>query len=69
DGIANTVTETKTVYVPRDDPGSGWHLAWGFSGKFDKRLNSVFGIAIEGNVVALREYIDHAVLVSLSAQF
>ena len=69
DGVANTVTETKTVYIPRDDPGSGWHLSWGFSGKFDKRLNSVFGIAIEGNVVALREYIDHAILVSLSAQF
>ncbi|MBR6021207.1 MAG: tetratricopeptide repeat protein, partial [Kiritimatiellae bacterium] len=69
DGIANTVTETKTVYVPRDDTGSNWHLSWGFSGKLEKRLNSIFAVDLEGNVVALREYIDHAVLLSLSAQF
>ncbi|MBR6022792.1 MAG: hypothetical protein IK066_10315, partial [Kiritimatiellae bacterium] len=69
DGLANTVKETKTVYVPRDDPGSDWHLSWGFAGKLDKKLTPIFGIGIEGNVVALREYIDHAVLLSLSAQF
>lgn len=69
EGVANTVTETKTVYVPRDDPGSDWHLAWGFAGKFDKRLNSYLSLGLEGNVVALREYIDHAVLLSLAVQF
>lgn len=69
DGVANTVKETKTVYVPRDDPGSDWHLSWGFNGKLDKKLTPIFGIGIEGNVVALREYIDHAVLLSVSAQF
>ncbi len=69
DGVANTVTETKTVYVPRDDPGSDWHLSWGVAGKLDKRLNSIFSLSLEGNVIALREYIDHAILISLSAQF
>jgi tetratricopeptide (TPR) repeat protein len=69
DGIANTVTETKTVYVPRDDTGSNWHLSWGFNGKLEKRINSILAVDLEGNVVALREYIDHAVLLSLSAQF
>ncbi|MBP5788558.1 MAG: polysaccharide deacetylase family protein, partial [Kiritimatiellae bacterium] len=69
DGMANTVKETKTVYVPRDDPGSDWHLSWGFNGKLDKRLTPIFGLSLEGNVVALREYIDPAVLLSLSAQF
>ena len=69
EGVANTVTETKTVYVPRDDPGSPWHLSWGCSGRLEKRLTPVFTLNLEGNVVALREYIDHAVLVSLSAQF
>ncbi len=69
EGVANTVTETKTVYVPRDDPGSNWHLSWGFAGKLEKRLNTVLTLNLEGNVVALREYIDHAVLLSLSAQF
>jgi tetratricopeptide (TPR) repeat protein len=69
EGVANTVTETKTVYVPRDDPGSGWHLAWGCAGRLEKRLNSILTFNLEGNVVALREYIDHAILVSLSAQF
>jgi tetratricopeptide (TPR) repeat protein len=69
DGIANTVKETKTVYVPRDDPGSGWHLSWGFAGKLEKHLNSILSLGLEGNVVALREYIDHAVILSLTAQF
>ncbi|MBR6023062.1 MAG: tetratricopeptide repeat protein, partial [Kiritimatiellae bacterium] len=69
DGLANTVTETKTVYVPREDPGSDWHLSWGFAGKLDKKLTPIFAIGLEGNVVALREYIDHAVLLSVSAQF
>ena len=69
DGMANTVKETKTKYVERNDPGSDWHLSWGFTGKLDKRLTPVFGLSLEGNVVALREYIDHAVLLSLSAQF
>ena len=69
DGMANTVKETKTKYVERNDPGSDWHLYWGFTGKLDKRLTPVFGLSLEGNVVALREYIDHAVLLSLSAQF
>ncbi len=69
DGVANTVTETKVVYVPRDDPGSDWHLSWGFAGKLDKRLNTILTLGLEGNVVALREYIDHAILLSLTAQF
>ena len=69
DGMANTIKETKTKYVERNDPGSDWHLSWGFTGKLDKRLTPIFGLSLEGNVVALREYIDHAVLLSLSAQF
>ena len=65
DGIANTVTETKTEFLPLEDGGAGWHAMWGFSGAYEKNLTSSLALIIEGQVMALRDYIDHTALIYL----
>ena len=65
DGVANTVTETKTEFLPLEDGGAGWHAMWGFSGAYEKNLTSSLALIIEGQVMALRDYIDHTALIYL----
>ncbi len=68
-GVANTVVEEKTAFVISEDQNTGWHRIWGFNGKYEQKLNSYFGLTIEADVVALREYIDHFILIYVTATF
>ena len=69
DGLANTVKETKTEYLPLEDGGAGWHAMWGFSGTYEKYLTPSLALIIEGQVMALRDYIDHTALIYLRFYF
>ncbi len=69
DGVANTVTQTGTEFVISEDENTGWHRIFGVSGKYERALTPWLDLTIEGEVVALREYIDHFILVYLSATF
>lgn len=69
EGVANTVTETKTEYVPMEDGGAGWHAMWGFSGTFEKDLTRSLTLIMEGQVMALRDYIDHTASIYLRFYF
>ena len=48
---------------------SDWGYIWGFRGKYDHRINDTFSVGIEGTVTALREYVDHQLVMSLTAEF
>ena len=69
DGVANTVEETATDYYLMEPGGSGWHKIWGFGGAYGRNLTSMLTINIEGQVMALRDYIDHSVLLYLRLRF
>ena len=69
DGVANTVTETVTEYQPLEDKDAGWHKVWGFSGTYEKDLTPSLTVIIEGQVMALRDYIDHSALLYLRYYF
>ena len=69
DGVANTVEETGIEFVPMETSASGWHKIWGFSGTYEKNLTSRLTLNIEGEVVALRDYIDHSLLIYLRLSF
>ena len=57
----------------RQDDGlsqsSDWGYIWGFRGKYEQRLNQTFTLGVEGNVNALRDYVDHQIVLGISAQF
>lgn len=57
----------------RQDDGlsqtTDWGYIWGFRGKFEQRLNQTFTLGVEGNVNALRDYVDHQILLGITAQF
>ena len=65
DGVANTVTEEKTVKVPIDDDASGWSLAWGVDCQYEKALGNHTYLILSGKVTALHEYIDHTFTLNL----
>ena len=69
DGVANTVEEKGTEYVLMETGASGWHKVWGFSGNYEKDLSKSLTLIIEGQVMALRDYIDHSALVYLRLNF
>lgn len=46
-----------------------WGYMWGFRGKYNQKLTDVFSLGIEANVAALKEYIDHQLVISLNLQF
>ncbi len=69
DGVANTVEETATDYYLMEPGGSGWHKIWGFGGAYERNLTSWMTFMIEGQVMALRDYIDHSVLLYLRIRF
>ena len=49
--------------------GSDWKMAWGFSSTYNKRVFDYFDIFIDGNVMAMRDYIDHRLLIGFSLSF
>ncbi|MBR4613953.1 MAG: hypothetical protein IKO40_14705, partial [Kiritimatiellae bacterium] len=69
DGQANTVEETGTEYVVMETGAAGWHKIWGFSASYEKDLTPNFTLIMEGQVMALRDYIDHMALVYLRVNF
>ena len=69
DGVANTVTENTTGWYVLEDQGTGWELCWGVQGYYEQRLNEYFTLILEGNITALREYIDHSLVAWLRASF
>ena len=69
DGVANTVTEDTTGWYVLEDQGTGWELCWGVQGYYEQRLNEYFTLILEGNITALREYIDHSLVAWLRASF
>ncbi len=69
DGVANTVEEIGTEYVPMETKASGWHKIWGFSGTYERNLTSHLTLNLSGQVVALRDYIDHFALLYLRCSF
>ena len=69
EGVANTVTETREGTYILEDESSGWSVAWGVSGTYERSLNSYFDVILEGQVTALRDYIDHSFLAYLRLRF
>ena len=69
DGVANTVEEIGTEYVHMETKASGWHKIWGFAGTYERNLSTHLTLNIEGQVMALRDYIDHSVLIYLRLGF
>ena len=69
EGVANTVTETKEGTYIMEDGDSGWSVAWGVSGVYERSLNSYFDLVLEGSVTALRDYIDHVCTAYLRLRF
>ena len=69
DGVANTVEEIGTEYVPMETKASGWHKIWGFAGTYERNLSAHLTLNIEGQVMALRDYIDHSILIYLKLGF
>lgn len=57
----------------RQDDGlsasTDWGYIWGFRSKYYQQLTDIFSLGIEGNVTALREYVDHQIVIGLTAQF
>lgn len=68
-GVANTVRETVTEYQAMESSDSGWHKIWGFSGTYEKNLSPSLALIVEGQVMALRDYIDHSALLYLRYYF
>lgn len=69
DGVAIHTYEMELAYEAMDNPGTGWNLTWGVNAVLEKRLNTFFSFYLEGNIVALREYIDHSILLTLRGEF
>ena len=69
DGVAQTVEETGIDYVLMETGAAGWHKIWGFAGTFERNLTSYLTLNLEGQVMALRDYIDHSVLFYLRLGF
>ena len=65
DGVANTVTEEKTIKVPIEDQATDWSLAWGVNGQYEKALGDHTFLILTGSVTALHEYIDHSFTLTL----
>lgn len=57
----------------RQDDGlsqsTDWGYIWGFRGRYEQRLNQIFSLGVEGNVNALRDYVDHQLVLGVTAQF
>ena len=69
DGVENTVEETGTEYQVMESAAAGWHKIWGFSATYEKDLTTHLSLILEGQVMALRDYIDHMALVYLRFNF
>ena len=69
DGVENTVEETATEYQVMESAAAGWHKIWGFSATYEKDLSTHLTLILEGQVMALRDYIDHMALVYLRFNF
>jgi len=57
----------------RQDDGlsaaTDWGYIWGFRSRYYQQLTDVVSLGIEANVTALREYVDHQLVIGLTAQF
>ena len=69
EGVANTVTETKEGTYVMEDASSGWSVAWGVNGTYERSLNPYFDLVLEGSITALRDYIDHTFTALLRLRF
>ena len=69
DGVENTVVEEGIEYVPMETKASGWHKVWGFGGTYERNLSAHLTLNIAGQVMALRDYIDHSILLYLRLGF
>lgn len=69
DGMWTLVEEERMVFIYSQEEGTGWHRVWGISSKFEKELNSYLYLTLEAEIVALRMYIDHFLLIYLKAEF
>ena len=49
--------------------GSDWEIAWGFSSTYSKRVFKYVDIFVDGNVMAMRDYIDHRFLIGFTLSF
>ncbi len=46
-----------------------WGYIWGFGSRYYQDLTDIFSVGIEFNVTALREYVDHQLILGLTAKF
>ena len=71
DGVqtTHTVVQEKMQFVIAEDKDTGWHRSWAISGKYEKQLGKYLNLTLEGEVLAMRQYIDHFLLIYLKAQF
>jgi hypothetical protein len=69
DGVANTVEEVGTEYQVMETGAAGWHKIWGFAATYEKDLTPSLTLMLNGQVMALRDYIDHMALVYLRLKF
>ena len=52
-----------------EDASSGWSVAWGVNGTYERSLNPYFDLVLEGSITALRDYIDHTFTALLRLRF
>lgn len=69
DGVANTVRETTTEFVIAEDANTGWHRSWGVSARLERQLSGSVSLALEGEMAANREFLDHFVTGYLKVSF
>lgn len=46
-----------------------WGYIWGFGSRYYQDLTDIFSVGVEVNVTALREYVDHQLILGLTAEF
>ena len=49
--------------------GGDWEMAWGLSSTYNKRVTDYFDIFLDGSIMAMRDYIDHRLLIGFSLTF
>lgn len=73
DFLAGVQREDARPLRRRQDDGlsssTDWGYVWGFRGKYHHLLNDVLTLDIEANVGALRDYVDHRLVIGLTATF
>ncbi len=48
---------------------SDWGYIWGFGCRYYQDISEIWSVGVEGDVTALREYVDHQLIFGLTAEF